>query len=146
MYYSEYLRNKKRAAPQIISPPTGRDSSLWVQMQRYKNAVAIPTATRSAGQMLLLSSDGVTASKGNAAVCCANTITQPTLLDGTCCNLVVPNRTEETQQYPKGFYRGSNQIDCNPVNGPPIVPPCCTADLPLNTSRVIFTKKPRTQG
>jgi hypothetical protein len=140
MYYSEYLRNKKRAAPQIISPPTGRDSSLWTQIQRYKNAVAIPTATQSAGQMLLLSSDGVTAAKGNAAVCCATTITQPTALAGTCCDLVAPT------QFPRGFY-GARKPDCCPVNGPPIggETPCCP-NLPPNTAEVIFRKKPRTQG
>ena len=141
MYYSEYLRNKKRAAPQIISPPTGRDSSLWIQMQRYKNAVAIPTATQSAGQMLLLSSAGVLGSKGNAAVCCSDTIKTPTVIAGTCCDLVVP------EKFPKGFYIGSSQIDCNPVNGPPIIGEIqCCPDLPPNTSEVIFRKKPRTQG
>ncbi len=140
MYYSEYLRNKKRAAPQIISPPTGRDSSLWIQMQRYKNSVAIPTATQSAGQMLLLSSAGVLGAKGNAAVCCATTITQPTRIEGTCCDLIAP------EQFPRGFY-GPVKPDCCPINGPPIggENPCCP-DLPANTSQVIFIKKPTTQG
>jgi len=130
MYYSEYLRNKKRAAPKIISPPTCRDSSLWTQMQRYKNAVAIPTATQSGGQMLVLSSDSVTASKGHAAVCCADTIRAPIELEGTCCDRVVPNRTPDTQQYPKGFYRGSKHFDCNPVNGPPLGAGTCCEPAP----------------
>jgi hypothetical protein len=141
MYYSEYLRNKKRAAPQIISPPTGRDSSLWTQMQRYKNAAAIPTATLSAGQMLELSSDSVVASKGHAAVCCTSTIKEPTYIEGTCCDLVAP------EQFPKGFY-GSPKPDCCPVNGPPLGgdAPCCP-DLPLNSWRfATFRKKPRTRG
>lgn len=61
MYYSEYLRNKKRSASQIISPPTGRSSSLWTQMRRYANS-------------------------GSASICCADTIKAPTELPATCCD------------------------------------------------------------
>jgi len=145
MYYSEYLRNKKRAAPQIISPPQGRDSSLWTQMQRYKNAGPVVTPL-SAGQMLELSADGALASKGHAAVCCSNTIKVATLLEATCCDLVVPNRKPDTQQYPKGFY-GSPKPDCCPVNGPPlgVDVPCCP-NVPNNTVLITWTKKPTTQG
>jgi len=80
--------------------------------------------------MLVLSSDSVTASKGHAAVCCADTIRAPIELEGTCCDRVVPNRTPDTQQYPKGFYRGSKHFDCNPVNGPPLGAGTCCEPAP----------------
>jgi len=147
MYYSEYLRNKKRAAPQVISPPRGRDSSLWTQIQRYKNSGSIVTPL-SAGQMLQLSGDGVIATKGHAAVCCTNTITVQTAVAGTCCDLVVPNNQpgSDTIQYPRGFYQPPKP-DCCPVNGPPIADttPCCPG-LPANTSAITWNKGPRTQG
>ena len=124
MYYSEYLRNKKRAAPQVISPPKGRDSSLWTQIQRYKSAGPIVTPL-SAGQMLELSADGVIASKGHAAVCCADTITVPTVIAPTCCDLVAP------VQYPRGFY-GPVRPECCPINGPPLsaLISCCQPNQP----------------
>ena len=76
MYYSEYLRNKKLAAPKIVSPPRGRSSGLWTQMQRYRNS-------RIQG---LQSSESVLGAKGNAAICCVETITQPVTLATPCCH------------------------------------------------------------
>ena len=137
MYYSEYLRNKMRASPKIISPPTGRSSGLWTQMQRYKNSSGIVTPI-SAGQMLELSSDGVVAHKGQAAVCCAKDLIKvPTRIAGECCDLVSP------LQNPRGFY-GPVKPECCPVNLPPVGPnvPCCP-NLPKNTYLVTYTKKPR---
>ena len=138
MYYSEYLRNKTRASPKIISPPTGRSSGLWTQMQRYKNSVGIVTPL-SAGQMLELSAEGVVAHKGQAAICCTKDLIKgPTVIAGECCDLVAP------QQYPLGFY-GAAKPDCCPVNMPPIGPksvPCCP-NLPKNTYLVTYTPRPR---
>lgn len=139
MYYSEYLRNKKRAAPQLISPPQGRSSGLWTQMQRYKNSAPVHTP-RNAGQVILLSSEGVIAHKGQVAICCADTIKVQTVLPPTCCDLVVP------EQLPRGFY-GPVKPDCCPVNGPTIGGdiPCCP-DIPANSTLITWTKKPTTQG
>jgi len=140
MYCSEYLRNKKRAAVKIISPPQGRDSSLWVQMQRYKSAATIPTATQSAGQMLQLSGAAVLAAKGHDSLCCANTIQVYTEKPATCCDLVAPTL------YPRGFY-GPAKPDCCPVNLPTLdgKAPCCP-NLPNDTPFVTFTKRPTCQG
>lgn len=139
MYASEYLRNKKRAMPQIISPPTGRDSSLWIQMQRYKNSGAVVQPI-SSGQMLQLSADGALASKGHASVCCTDTIKVPTELPATCCDLVIPPRV------PTNFYAVGKQ-DCCPVNNAPIGGdlPCCP-NLPKNSFLIRFTKRPKTRG
>jgi len=147
MYYSEYLRNKKQAAPRIISPPTGVPSSLHIQRQRFKNSLPVVTPL-SGGQMLQLSAEGVIASKGHASVCCATTITQPTTLPGTCCDLIAPT------QYPRGFY-GPKRPDCCPVNGPPIGGQCapCPTYAPAPNQLVnpylnqySFVRRPRTQG
>jgi hypothetical protein len=138
MYCSEYLRNKKRAAAKIISPPQGRDASEWVQMQRYKSAATIPTATQSGGQMLQLSGAAVIAAKGHASVCCPDTIKVYTKLPATCCDLVAPT------MYPRNFY-GSAQPECCPLNFPPPEGPCCP-NLPNNSPYVIFTKRPKCRG
>lgn len=140
MYYSEYLRNKKQAAPRIISPPTGVPSSLHTQIQRFKSALPVVTPI-SGGQMLELSGDGVIASKGRASVCCSTTITTATTIPGQCCDLIAPT------QYPRGFYGPVTPDCCSPVNGPPIkgTVPCCP-NLPANTSEIIFKKPPKTQG
>ena len=139
MYCSEYLRNKKRAIFQIVSPPTGRDSSLWTQILRYKNSgeVVMPL---SAGQMLVQSAEGALASKAHASVCCPDTIKVPTELAATCCDLVIPHRT------PTNFYAGKKP-DCCPVNLPPVGAdiPCCP-NLPKNTLLVRFKKRPTTRG
>lgn len=139
MYCSEYLRNKKRAMAQIISPPTGRDSSLWVQMQRFKQSSTGVGSMRT-GQMLVQSAEGALASKAHASVCCADTIIAPTELPPTCCDQIVPPRT------PINFYSAKKQ-DCCPVNLPPIGGdvPCCP-DLPKNTLLVRFRKRPTTRG
>jgi hypothetical protein len=145
MYCSEYLRNKKRAAAQIISPPRGQDASLITQIKRYANSAPVVTP-RNGGNSVLLSSDGVLASKAQASVCCVSTIRQPTAIAATCCNLIAPNRTPETQQYPKGFYIGTTERDCNVVNGPAVTAVPCCPDLPKNTVLVTWTKGARTQG
>ena len=146
MYYSEYLRNKKQAAPRIISPPSGVPSSLHTQIQRFKSSLPVVTPI-SGGQMLELSGDGVIASKGRIAVCCANTIKVPTTLPGTCCDLVAPT------QYPRGFY-GPVKPDCCPVNNPPVGGQCtpCPTYAPDLTkvnpylNQFDFNRRPRTQG
>ena len=140
MYCSEYLRNKKRAAAKIISPPQGRDSSQWVQMQRYKSAATIPTATQSGGQMLELSGAAVIAAKGRVSVCCPDTIKAQTEMPTTCCDLVAPT------MYPRGFY-GPVRPDCCPVNLPPLggAAPCCP-DLPKNSPLITWTKRPKCRG
>jgi len=136
MYYSEYLRNKQRAAAKVISPPTGRDSSLWTQIKRYKNAGPVVTPL-SAGQMLELSADAVIASKANASVCCTTMITAPTTLPATCCDLVVP------ALLPTNFYTGNKQ-DCCAVNLPPVkTKPCCDS-LPRDSFLIRYRKRPTT--
>ena len=138
MYYSEYLRNKTRAAPKIISPPRGQDASLWTQIQRYRNSAPVVTP-RSAGEMLELSSEGVIAHKGQVAVCCANTIKVPTTVGGNCCSkdYVTP------VQFPTNFYNAAKP-DCCPVNGPPINKPPCCPGLPANTFLTRYRKKTST--
>jgi hypothetical protein len=92
--------------------------------------------------MLQLSADGVIASKGHVSVCCANTITQPTLIPGQCCDLIAP------MQYPRGFY-GPVKPDCCPVNGPPIGGQCAPCpNLPLDSykKQLSYRTPPRTQG
>lgn len=140
MYSSEYLRNKKRAAPQVVSPTRVRDSGHWTQMKRYKSSVPERVLPRSAGGMSLLSGDGVINAKAGAAVCCGPP--QVTVeIPGTCCDLVAP------LLYPRNFYSGTAQ-DCCPINGPPIGPafPHCCPDLPKNSPLVTWTKGPTTQG
>lgn len=110
MYYSEYLRNKQLAAPKIVSPPRGRSSGLWTQMQRYKSS-QIQGAQ---------SSDSVLGAKGNAAICCVETITESVTLACTA---------QPVQELlPRGFYgpprscpSGSQPIN----NGPVITSSCC---------------------
>ena len=110
MYSSEYLRNKQRAAPQIICPPQGVPSSLRTQIVRFANSsVNAPTKEKI----------------GHVSVCCATTITEPTEIpaDPVCCDLIAPT------QFPRGFY-GPVRPDCPPVNNPPLVNPakganCC---------------------
>ena len=116
MYSSEYLRNKMRAAQRIVSPTESRDAGAYTQVRRNQSAII---STQKGGQMLLLSADGVIATKANAAVCCTNPISQPTVIDGQCCDSQI--------QYPRGFY-GPAKPDCCPINnGPqPVKAPCCT--------------------
>jgi len=139
MYYSEYLRNKKRAAAQIQSPTRIRDSGLFTQIRRYQSSVPQNLLPLSAGQMKLLSGEGIINAKAGAAVCCGPeqvTVEQP----ATCCDLMAP------QRFPINFYSGKAQ-DCCPVNGPPLggEVPCCP-DLPKNSPLITWTKKPRTRG
>lgn len=71
MSYIEYLRDKKLAQPQIISPTRINTAGLFTQMQRYKAAVPQGT-TESAGISIQhRSGSNVLATLGNAAVCCA---------------------------------------------------------------------------
>ena len=123
MYSSEYLRNKKRAAAQIISPPQGVPSSLRTQVVRYANSGPV-TTPRNAGQVVLLSAEGVISNKGQQAVCCpSGTITTPTMIPPKCCDLINP------KQFPRGFY-GPVKPDCCPVNGPRVIRiPCCRPEV-----------------
>jgi hypothetical protein len=142
MYYSEYLRNKKQAAPKIISPPTGVPSSLHTQINRFKNAKRV-AAPLSSGQMVQLSGDGVIAYKGHSSVCCADTITQPKTIPGQCCDLVAP------VQYPIGFYGAATPDCCLVVNGPPIggkCAPCPILPPDSNKCQYSFRRRIRTQG
>jgi len=82
MYYSEYLRNKKLAAAKIISPSRDRSSGLQTQILRYKSSQV--QGVQSDGQSLVRSSEGVLGAKGHAAVCCVDTIKQPTVVQGCC--------------------------------------------------------------
>ena len=97
MYCSELVRKKLRATDKIISPPRGISESLKIQIRKYANA---------SGDKNILNT------KANASVCCANTITNDTVIPGDVC--------EPTIQYPRGFY-GPVRPDCVPVNNPPIV-------------------------
>jgi hypothetical protein len=107
MYYSEYLRNKKLGAPKIVSPPRGRSSGLWTQMQRYKSSRIQDEP----------SSEGVLGAKGNAAVCCIDTIALPVTLACTAQVMQEP--------LPRGFY-GPPRPVCPPINnGPVIASSCC---------------------
>jgi len=118
MYSSEYLRNKMRAAQKIISPTDSRDAGAFTQMRRNQNATI---STQKGGQMLLLSADSVLATKANQAICCSTPLSQPTVIDGQCCN----NLTQT--QYPTGFYGPAKPDCCQINNGPqPVMAPCCT--------------------
>jgi len=119
MYYSEYLRNKKLAAAKIVSP-TGQSSGLQTQILRYKSSQV--QGVQSDGQSLMRSSEGVLGAKGHAAVCCVDTIKQPTVVQG-CCEIAY-NPTVQGK-LPRGFY-GPPRPDCPPVSGGPVIPTCCS--------------------
>ena len=119
MYASERLRNKKLTQTKILSPTYSRDAGAFTQVVRYKNSVVIPSSKQTAGQMLLMSSEGILANKGNAAVCCSDTITVPTQQEGGCC---IPDAIQ--YPYPANFYQPPKP-DCCPVNGPPLIQVCC---------------------
>lgn len=108
MYASEYLRNKKRAAPQVVSPTRVNTGGLWIQMQRYKASVYNPPI----GIKTLNGQVDVVAQRGGCAVC-ANPAQQTVDIPGQCCDLVNP------EQFPRGFY-GPVKPECCPVNGPPV--------------------------
>ena len=138
MYSSEYLRNKKRAAPRVLAPTSVATSGLWTQMKRYKSSVPQNLLPISAGQSKLLSGDGVLNAKGGIAVCCGpaqETVT----LSATCCDLVNPPR------YPTNFY-GVGKQDCCPINGPAVVGSQCCPSLPKNSPLITWTKRPTTEG
>jgi|LauGreSuBDMM15SN_2_FD.fasta_scaffold217917_2 hypothetical protein len=140
MYSSEYLRNKKAAQPQVVSPTRVRDSGFRTQIYRYQNSMPKNVQMLSGGQRQLASSEGFTNARAGAAVCCGpaqETITT----EGQCCDQVIPYLT------PRNFYNGKAQ-DCCVVNGEPIGPafePCCP-DLPKNSPLVTWRKRPQTQG
>ena len=150
MYSSEYLRNKKLATSQVISPPIGRPSSLWTQIRRYKSALPVtPLGSRNGTNMLELSNDGVLAKKAQASVCCANTITASQTIAGCCAKGNGTNLVPTGTQQPRGFY-GPVRPDCCPVNNPPITTELncvnCPPTLPHNSSLITWTKPPTTQG
>lgn len=134
MYASEYLRNKKRAMTQVVGAVSSRPSTLWTQIVRYK--AAAPTGQRlNGGQMTLLSSAGVLATKGNIAVCCGPTVTKPATIAPSCCNFN-NNLVEPLEHFPVGFY-GATRPDCCPINGPSIAGQCVDCPI-INTSQVNY--------
>ena len=143
MYYSEYLRNKSRAAAQIVSPTRVRDAGLWTQIRRNMVSADPLVLPRNGGQVILLSADGVLAGKAGAAVCCGPTLRDQRTFEqeGTCCDLVHPALT------PTNFYSAAKP-DCCPVNNPSIAPddkPCCPS-LPPDSQLITYRKKPTTEG
>ena len=115
MSYNEYLRDKKRSLPQIVSPTRINTSGLFTQMQRYKAAVPQNT-TESAGSLIEHKSAGnVLATLGNAATCCAPA--QATVTVDGCCTVVYT-------PYPTNGYRPPRP-DCQPVNNPLPDPSIC---------------------
>lgn len=138
MNYSEFLRNKRAAAPKIVSPTRIRDSGLWTQIKRYKSSVP-ERISHDAGQVTLLSADGVIAAHAGKAVCCGpvqRTVYQP----GQCCDKIVPRHPAPTNAYlPK-------KPDCCPVNGPAVTACVVCNNLPANSALITYTSKPKTQG
>jgi hypothetical protein len=80
MSYIEYLRDKKRALPQIVSPTRINTSGLFTQMQRYKAAAPIDTPDSAGISIQHKSAANILANIGHGAVCCApaqETFTKP---------------------------------------------------------------------
>jgi len=123
----EYLRDKQRFSPQIITPRPIADSSLATQIRRYK-ASAGNQQQRSAGQMLQLSTDGLLAAAANKSVCCqvpwTGAITQ-----NACCETTADGSAAGLTGY---FWQGA---PLRPLGIPgPVVyegPKCCVmTDVP----------------
>lgn len=113
--YNEYLRNKKRSLPQVISPTRVDTAGLHTQIMRY-NASVPQDKVESAGTSLLHSSgSNVLATKGNVSVCCGPA--QATVTVAGCCP---PNYNP----YPRAGY-AAPRPDCPPINNGPIDPSIC---------------------
>jgi len=113
--HQEYLRDKKRALPKIISPTRIDTSGLFTQMQRYKASVPQGT-TESAGISIEHSSgSNVLATVGNASLCCGPA--QATTTVPGCCTL-------KYTPYPRSGY-AAKRPDPPSVNYPPVDPTIC---------------------
>ena len=115
MSYNEYLRDKKRALPQIISPTRINTAGLFTQMQRYRAAVPQDKPESDGTNVQHSSGSNALATIGNAAVCCAPA--QATVV--TPCKESI-----KLQPYPTNGYRPPR---CDPpaINYPPVDPAFC---------------------
>jgi hypothetical protein len=115
MSYNEYLRDKKRALPQVISPTRINTAGLFTQMQRYKAAVPQGNTDSAGVSVQHKSGSNVLATIGNAAACCAPA--QATVV--TPCQESI-----KLQPYPTNGYRPPR---CDPptINYPPVDPTIC---------------------
>jgi hypothetical protein len=113
----EYLRDKKRAIPQVVSPTRIDTAGLFTQMQRYKAAAPhISTINESAGVSLEHKSGAnVLATMGNAAICCGPA--QVTTTVPGCC-------TVKYTPYPLNGYT-AKKPDPPAINYPPVDPTLC---------------------
>jgi len=110
MSYNEYLRDKKRAMPQIMSPTRIDTAGLFTQMKRYKTAAPLGAAESDGLSVQHSSSNNVLATLGNAAACCGP-VQDTTTMEGCCI--------EKLNPYPWNGYRPPRQ-HCCPVRNPPL--------------------------
>jgi len=123
MSQREYLRNKIKAAEQVVAPRPLADASMLTQIRRYQASAGAPNKT-SDGQMVLPSSDYRLASIAGCAVCLSPpqaTVTIP------CCDVQVDQEAYVYQPTPQ---------ECCPIKGRPpqlATPKCCMDPGYVNT-------------
>ena len=115
--HGEYLRDKKRALPKIVSPTRIDTAGLFTQIQRYKAATPnISTKNESAGISIdHKSGEIMLATVGNAAICCGPAQTTTTV-PGCCVVKYTP--------YPLNGY-AAKKPDPSAINYPPVDPSIC---------------------
>ncbi len=132
MYASEFLRNKKRAMPKVVSPTPIRDAGLWTQVQRNRSAaVHVPAVLKSGTVAYLVQPSGaanVLAQRAGRSICCRPGL-QTTQIVAPCCthDALYNNNTAPkvgAPLVPVGFY-GVSKPECCPVNLPQPVPAAC---------------------
>lgn len=111
----EYLRDKKRGLPQVVSPTRINTAGLFTQMQRYKAAVPQGTPESAGISIDHKSGANVVATVGNAAVCCGPA--QATTTVPGCC-------TVKYTPYPLSGY-AARRPDPPAINYPPLGPGSC---------------------
>jgi hypothetical protein len=144
MSYIEYLRDKKLAQPQIISPTRINTAGLFTQMQRYK--AAVPQGNRDSAGISVQHRSGsnVLATVGNAAVCCApvqETVMLPVVSKGTTTSgwpALIVGDNENSMSYSEaisfngdsvfttGFFQGTVDLYEGGVTDPSTATPVIT--------------------